>query len=377
MKKRTATAAFVFAVLGWSSALALDLPSLCGGFEVLSNPDTRVYRGQFERNGVFLPTALVVVEVSESDNALLFYAHGEQPQWGINYEGCYPHDGTVSGDRVLSVPIDGRTVLVYTFDREGGVVLEWVSGGQTTFRGTLSLEELPLPRQHELPLVMEASNNLQQGFVRIINRSNRSGFVAIHAIDDTGERFGPLQLEMTSKETLHFNSEDLEEGNDDKGLAVGVGDGEGNWRLRLTSDLDIKALAYVRTPDGFVTSIHETAVEAREGLRYDVPFFNPGKNRRQQSRLRLSNPNTNSASIEVKGLDDKGQVPPGGTVHLTLAPGASTLLTAEDLEQGADHFTGRFGVGTGKWQLFILADRQIRVMSLLLSPTGNLTNLSR
>ena len=38
--------------------------------------------------------------------------------------------------------------------------------------------------------------------------------------------------------------------------------------------------------------------------------------------------------------------------------------------------TGQFGAGSGKWQLFVTSDEPIQVMSLLLSPTGNLTNLS-
>ena len=38
----------------------------------------------------------------------------------------------------------------------------------------------------------------------------------------------------------------------------------------------------------------------------------------------------------------------------------------------------RGGDGSGKWRLFVSADRPIQVMSLLYSrPTGNLTNLSR
>ena len=63
-------------------------------------------------------------------------------------------------------------------------------------------------------------------------------------------------------------------------------------------------------------------------------------------------------------------------MRLTLPAGAAHLLTAEELEQGSDDFSGRFGAGSGKWQLFVSADRPIQVMSLLRSPTGELTNLS-
>ena len=115
--------------------------------------------------------------------------------------------------------------------------------------------------QHTLPLVTSASNSIQQGFVRIINRSNESGTVQIRAVDDTGERFGPVTLAIGAKASRHFNSDDLESGNEDKGLSDGVGDGGGDWRLELETTLDIKPLAYIRTEDGFVTSMHDVVKE--------------------------------------------------------------------------------------------------------------------
>ena len=49
------------AVSGWSSASTLDVSKLCGGFELFENPETRVYRGQFEdQKGVTLDHVLVV-----------------------------------------------------------------------------------------------------------------------------------------------------------------------------------------------------------------------------------------------------------------------------------------------------------------------------
>ena len=241
--------------------------------------------------------------------------------------------------------------------------------------------DLGAPRRagsRPLPLVMAADNLVQQGFVRLINRSERAGALRIHAIDDSGRRFGPLDLEMDANAALHFNSRELEEGNADKGLAGGVGDGEGNWRLELDTELEIEPFAYVRTTDGFVTSIHEVAVQARDGeMRYHMPFFNPGSNRSQLSRLRLINPGDTAAAIVIDALDDRGEPPPEGEIRLTLPAGASRMFTAQQLEQGAEDFSGRLGDGEGKWQLFVSADLPIQVMSLLQSPAGNLTNLSR
>ena len=233
-------------------------------------------------------------------------------------------------------------------------------------------------RAHALPLVMSNSRPGRQGFVRIVNRSDRSGTVTIHAIDDSGRQAAPLSLALDARQAVHFNSRDLEEGNVSKGLPRGIGRGEGDWRLELNTGLDVETLAYVRTGDGFVTPIHEVAVEEEEGsMRYRVPFFNPAINSAQRSRLRLINPGSDGdVRISIRGQDDAGN-PSYGAVTLTLPVREALSLTARQLEQGDPSFDGRLGSGTGKWRLTVSADRPIEVMSLLQSPTGHLTNLSR
>ena len=227
-----------------------------------------------------------------------------------------------------------------------------------------------------IPLVPQASNSTQQGFIRVVNRTNRSGSVSILAIDDDGAHFGPVSLSLAPKEVSHFNSNDLEQGNSSKGLSGGVGDGEGNWRLRLESDLDFEALAYIRTGNSFVTSMHDIVAEDPEG-RHRVPFFNPGSNHQQQSRLRLINPGPVDAEVTITGFDDDGMPPPEGVVRLSLPAGEARMITAQELEFGDEELAGRLGDGTGKWTLFVSAPHSIQVMNLLLSEDGNLSNLSR
>ena len=230
--------------------------------------------------------------------------------------------------------------------------------------------------EHDLPLVMSASNLRQQGFVRIVNRSSRSGTVSIRAIDDTGRRFGPVLLSLDAEEAVQFNSRDLERGNSGVGLPAGVGDGSGNWRLELESTLDIEPLAYIRTRDGFLTSMHEVAREVSP-MRYRVPIFNPGRNLSLVSSLRLINPGSSSASIVISGLDARGTAAPDGDVRLTLRAGTAREITSQQLEDGASGLTGRLGRGQGKWQLFVSSDSPIQAMSLMETRSGHLTNLSR
>ena len=302
------------------------------------------------------------------------------------------------GQGLCNSPGNWRTIMSYNFQESCRPRAPYFSNPNISYRGTPTGDEharhnvrvinetafhianfrTQLPPRYSIPLVMSADNGNQQGFVRIINRSRRSGTVRIDAFDDNGRSFGPAYLSLEARETRHFNSMDLERGNSSKGLS-GVGNGSGNWRLDLTTDLDIRTRAYVRTSDGFLTSIHEVAAEEDEGsMRYRVPTFNPGKNANQESRLRLINVGDGPARATISGLDDRGEPASGGSVRLTLPAKAAKMLSARELEQGAEDISGRLEAGRGKWQLSVSSDQPLQVMSLLFSRrTGNLTNLSR
>ena len=229
---------------------------------------------------------------------------------------------------------------------------------------------------YRIPLFAAASNPLgRQGFARIVNRSDRAGEVQIEAVDDSGMAAGPVTLPLGANETVHFNSDDLEGGNPGKGIEEGTGPPEeGSWRLELTSTLDLEVLSYMRTTDdGFLTSLHDLVPQTESGHR--VVTFNPGRNRKQVSWLRLMNPGEEAAEVRIEGVDDKGRSP-GEVVEVTVPAGATRMLSAAELESGEDDFTGALGTGSGKWQLTVSSDHLIEVMSLLSSPTGHLTNLS-
>ena len=278
-------------------------------------------------------------------------------------------DVTVIGDAVEE---SDETVAVRLHSAVNATVPPFTEVGVGTI-----VDDDPSARSWSLPLVVADSNPVETGFVRIVNRSDCAGVVAIHAIDDAGRRAGPVSLSLDANAAAQLNSRDLEEGNASKGLSGGVGSGgAGPWRLELGTELDVEALAYVRTTEGFVTSVHESVAEGEAGsMRYRVPFFNPGSNRVQQSRLRLVNPWDGAAAVVITGRDDAGESP-GSEVRLTLAAGESRSLGAEALEAGGDGLDGSLGDGSGKWRLTVSADRPLRVMSLLRNPAGNLTNVS-
>ena len=232
---------------------------------------------------------------------------------------------------------------------------------------------------YTVPLFHAVGNENGQGFVRILNASNTAGTVSIDAWDDEGRRFGPVELAIGAGGVRQFNSDDLEDGNESKGLTGRTGSGQGDWRLELTTELDLIVLAFVRTADGFLTSVHDTVRgqwDERQGLHvYPARIFNPGSNTRQASVLRIVNPNARAQRVTLRGRADDGVASP--IVAFDLAANASRTLSAEVLESGdAPGLTGALGNGQGKWELYAYAARPLIVMSLLRAATGHITNLS-
>ena len=228
---------------------------------------------------------------------------------------------------------------------------------------------------HGIPFFPSASDaHRRQGIAQVLNRSGQAGVVRIEAVDDTGRRYGPLALFVESNGTVRIDSDDLENGNEDKGLFGGTGSGVGDWRLELSSELPIEALSYVRSWDGVVSSMHDMVPS--DNAQHRVPIFNPASDWDRESRLRLINPGSVSAEVAITGIDSRGNAP-GTGVSVTVPAGASFTYTAAELESGRGAgLQGSLGEGTGEWQLLVRSEQPLTVMNLLASPTGHLTNLS-
>ena len=226
-----------------------------------------------------------------------------------------------------------------------------------------------------VPLFPAGGDAWRQGFVRVTNRGGRGGEVRIQAADDGGNRVGPVSLSLGAYQSAHLNSDDWERGNTAKGLSAGVGPPtRGDWRLALTSALDLRVTAFIRHGDGFLTSMHDASPRDATGAVTRVAFFNPGSNRNQRSLLRLINNGDAAATVAIAAIDDAGK--PGGDVTVTVSAREALTLAADELETGGARFSGALGDGAGKWRLTVSADVAITVLSLLRSASGHLTNLS-
>ena len=144
------------------------------------------------------------------------------------------------------------------------------------------------------------------------------------------------------------------------------------------SDLSLAVLGYVLTHDGLLVSTDKTAetVDIAQGEVSGINFFNPGSVRNAQSVLRIINPRGTAIDVEIMGIDDQGQ---WGEETITFELGArrAVNITSRTLEDGPSFAEGALGNGAGKWTLLVVTAKPIEVMSLLLSQTGYVSNVSR
>ena len=223
------------------------------------------------------------------------------------------------------------------------------------------------------PLVPSSSNPLREGLVRIVNPSAQGGEVRIVAIDDAGWRRDPVTLGIGAGASAQFTSRDLEWGNAATGLIGSTGTGTGDWRLEVSSGLDVEVLPYVRNIDGTLSALGETV--AAEDDVHRVALFHPADSPDAAGRLRLTNRGRHALRAVIAGIDDAG-ASPGGIVSVEIEADASVLLTAAELEAGGSNLLGALGDGEGQWRLDIASDGHLAVMNLVETPDGHLTNLS-
>ena len=228
---------------------------------------------------------------------------------------------------------------------------------------------------HKIYFANPASQTNKQTFLRIINKDDAVGTVTISAIDDNGNIApkGDVTFTLNPLAAKQMVASDLEYGNLNKGLNGYLGSGSGRWQLTVTSLLNLEVMSLVRTPDGFLTNLSGT-VRVSAGIS-DVFIFNPASNTNQRSSLRIVNTSSQQGSVTIQGFDDTGAA--SSTVTFNIIGKSAMSITSQELESGSSKFVGALGDGAGKWRLQITSNTPLQIQSLLDTPTGFLTNLSR
>ena len=286
-------------------------------------------------------------------------------------------DGTGAGGFGAS-PVNG-TGSSFALESEGALESDEAhnrsippSGRRAPSLATTASATTATGRTHA-PLVPSASNPMREGLVRIVNPSAQTVEVRIVAIDDAGWRGAPVTLGIGAGASAQFTARDLEWGNAALGLFGAAGPGTGDWRLEVSSGLDVEVLPYARTADGTLSAMGD--VVATEDNVHRVALFNPADSPDAASKLRLTNRGAQALRANITGIDDTG-ASPGGMVSVEIAADESVLLTAAELETGGANLLGALGDGEGQWRLDIASDGDLAVMNLAETSDGNLTNLS-
>ena len=227
----------------------------------------------------------------------------------------------------------------------------------------------------DVPLMRGADHPTQQGFVRIT--AVETGTISIRAWSDAGAEES-TSLSVVGGRTYHFNSDDLEMGNRDKGIFPGIGTGFGDSYVQLSADFEFVATSYMRTLDGFLTAMGNTLVPTDgesfgTACVYEATIFNPASNTNQVSSLRIVERGGRETEVSIYGIDDDGVT--YGPVGLGVSANSARMITSQQLEHGDPDLDGMLADGKGKWRLAIATDGAIVVMNLLESPTDHLTNL--
>ena len=231
--------------------------------------------------------------------------------------------------------------------------------------GLSDLEELPIgigprdgasggPRRYLVSYLPAAWTSGALGVMRVINHANRSGGLRIRATDDRGREFNAVPLHIGARQALEFDSGHLEIQSDP------------------AEGLDLEVLAYVRTPDGILAPVHDTAPRASNV--HLLPTFALGSLPGAEATLRVFNPQRVSTDIAIRGVDDQGR--DSGAAHATVPAGEVRSFTATELEAGIGGVRGALGTAHGGWRLAVTSPQPIIAMGLLRSRTGHLASLA-
>lgn len=229
--------------------------------------------------------------------------------------------------------------------------------------------------EYSIYFVPSTTNSLQQGFLRFTNPNLDPVSVTMVGIDDSGNSGQTtLTFDIGGLASQQYNSDDLEFGNEIKGLTGYLGVGNENWSLNITTTNDVGVSSYVRTSEGFLTKIGDVVPNTNK-TSHVVPIFNPASNTNQVSVLRVVNLGNDVNDISILGIDDNGDI--SSTASISLAGNESVMLTSQNIENGTGGLSSGIGDGKGKWQLFVTTSQPAVLMNFLESPGGYLTNLSK
>ena len=227
-----------------------------------------------------------------------------------------------------------------------------------------------------VPIFNPASQPERRSILRLVNPGVEASEVRIVGTDDAGERPGDaIGLSIEPGGVRELSAADLEAGGNLRGA---LGDGQGKWRLDVSSDAPILVANLLENPTGHLTNLSTVPDNKERGTdgatTHHVPLFLSAADEwGRRSFLRVVNNDENAAVVRVRPFDNT--VRDYGSVSLTVAAGKVAYFNSHHLEVGGRGLSGGVGAGEGDWRLELEAMEDIDVLTYVRHADGLLTSM--
>ena len=231
--------------------------------------------------------------------------------------------------------------------------------------------------RHEVQTFNPGSNTDQVSLLRIANIGDETAVVRIEGIDSGGQSSGePVSLSIGEGATRTLTAKELESG---RGLNGALGNGDGKWRLMVTSDSPVAVASLISNSSGHLTNLSTVPNIKRRDANgesvHSVPLFLAGGDQRRQGFLRIVNRDTKDAAVRVAARDESNFE--FDEIVLTVPPLGALHINSDDLELGnpAKGVSHGIGDGSGHWQLTLRSASDVDVLTYARTADGFLTSM--
>ena len=111
-------------------------------------------------------------------------------------------------------------------------------------------------RGYDIKFFNPASNNRQRSLLRLVNPNASQVDITITGLDDDGQAgIGAVRLRLAAGAAATLSAEQLEQGDGEVGLDGRLGDGQGKWRLSVSSNMGIWVMNLLESPSGHLSNL--------------------------------------------------------------------------------------------------------------------------
>lgn len=250
-----------------------------------------------------------------------------------------------------------KPVVLHLMQAPDGTFTRIAGGPQNKFADT-----------HSIPAFQNSSDGDSYSLLRVWNHANETGVASATIRDGDGSEIGPIELTINGVVTV-FSLSDLQAAADEL---------DASWpnddfiEIEMRSDLALDVFPFSVRANGLHVPMDELAPTDRFATR--VVNFETDSSETTESLLRINNRDSEEALVTVYGRARNGNI--SSDISFSLEPNGAKTITESELRNGATRINGRLGSSSSDWQLYVIADRRVSVMSLLRTSNGDLSNLS-